>query len=1027
MNKFYFHIIFVLMVIMFTNPVLAQSTLYVDGTNISGTHNGLSWTTAYDSLSQALQAASGNSAINSIYVAKGTYQPASGKSFTMLNNVKIYGGYPTGGNGVRDTTNTVNPTILIPSANNSIIVNNHTIGNSDTLTNASVLDGFILQNANIHTNYSYGGAMYLKSVSPTIRNCVFSNNYATKGGAIYVTGSNLAAGISSPRFMFCSFKNNSSQEGGAMLLSYAKPQIVSCCFVNNMVHTATPYYGEGGAICNVANSIIANCSFTGNSVTDSIKSSSSLGPYIGGGAICNGTWDLSFQDDTLGTITNCTFTSNSVSSLGATGGGGAVLVCGSIVTNCIFWNDTVIGTNCLGNEIYNPDCGVTIISYSDISANGAAGSLYFDKSGNITGVDPMFLNTAQDNFQLQQGSPCIDLGDPETNSPGYAIQASAMDLSGNTRIQNGRIDMGAFESPYKAYRFPTSVIYVDSSNVSGTHDGQSWTTAYNSLAQAFLVAANANNLDTIKVAKGTYKPYQGSSFSMLNNVKILGGYPSGGEGLRDTSNTISPTILKPNDNRIFTNDHVIGNIDTLTNSSVLDGFILKGAGSVVTALDLLSATAIINYSTNYTPYGPAAGAGGAMYLENVTPTISHCSFINDTARIQNNIGGGAIFIATSKPPQNKNCPKISYCNFISNSAGSAYAGNCMGGAINSNSYIFISNCNFISNSARDGGAVKGAFNITNCNFMTNTANAGDAANPSGIGGAITCSLTKYVSNCIFTGNTSNCYGGAIYDANYGGSKFINCCFIANSAKQYGGAIAMMYVGGDTITNCSFTQDTALYGGAIARGASADVVTNCILWKDIATGGNGNGNECYEIVPLYSDFSIGGIFDGNVLDSTDATLFHDISIDPLFVNSADNLQLQPVSPCVNAGDPKTNDTGYPIQAGPFDLLGNPRIYGGIIDMGAYEYNPSANKNSVSVVKESNNDNYIISPNPTSGSFIISGMEENATIIISNMAGLTVLETQSNPGSKINIDTLPNGIYIITIKTNNGTLQKKIIKI
>jgi hypothetical protein len=43
----------------------------------------------------------------------------------------------------------------------------------------------------------------------------------------------------------------------------------------------------------------------------------------------------------------------------------------------------------------------------------------------------------------------------------------------------------------------------------------------------------------------------------------------------------------------------------------------------------------------------------------------------------------------------------------------------------------------------------------------------------------------------------------------------------------------------------------------------------------------------------------------------------------------NLRLQPNSPCINAGD-----NSYVTNA--TDLDGNPRISGGIVDIGAYEY-------------------------------------------------------------------------------------------
>lgn len=56
-------------------------------------------------------------------------------------------------------------------------------------------------------------------------------------------------------------------------------------------------------------------------------------------------------------------------------------------------------------------------------------------------TDPLFINTADGNLNLQPGSPAVDTG----NNTLFPVSIS-IDITGNQRINNTYIDLGAYES-----------------------------------------------------------------------------------------------------------------------------------------------------------------------------------------------------------------------------------------------------------------------------------------------------------------------------------------------------------------------------------------------------------------------------------------------------------------------------------------------------------------------------------------------------------------------------------------------------
>jgi len=100
-----------------------------------------------------------------------------------------------------------------------------------------------------------GGGMRIEECSPTIENCMFSENQAGWGGG-------LSNYNSSPTVINCTFDNNSAASGGGMHNRESSPTITNCTFFENNAN-------NGGGITNYLTyaSIITNCILWGDTAT----------------------------------------------------------------------------------------------------------------------------------------------------------------------------------------------------------------------------------------------------------------------------------------------------------------------------------------------------------------------------------------------------------------------------------------------------------------------------------------------------------------------------------------------------------------------------------------------------------------------------------------------------------------------------------------------------------------------------------------------------------------------------------------
>ena len=218
----------------------------------------------------------------------------------------------------------------------------------------------------------------------------------------------------------------------------------------------------------------------------------------------------------------------------------------------------------------------------------------------------------------------------------------------------------------------------------------------------------------------------------------------------------------------------------------------------------------------------------------------------------------------------------------------------------------VSNCVLTGNSATGNGGGASGVILLNCVLNGNQAtNGGGAANST----LLNCIV---ISNSVpFPGKIPSLRtgdGGGIY----GGIAAVNCLIVGNSAYQGGGTW-----GTAQLINCTIVSNTAAFDGGIGFGQSSSQATNCIIYFNLA-GTNANYGDGQNYISHCCTTPMPTSGQGNITNA------------PTFVNfQGGDYYLAPDSLLINSGMNSviTNST---------DLDGNPRIVGGTVDIGAYEY-------------------------------------------------------------------------------------------
>jgi len=446
---------------------LTAGVRYVDSSSTNTLQDGLSWATAYHTLSEALAQANAGSTTDSIFVAGGTYFPngtataPASRDTTFLvsrTNIKIYGGYPAGG-GVRDIT--ANPTYLDGNINtpNDVTPDNsfHVMviaGISSTAIDSIILDGLTFRNGNARDTsngaYTYNGIVINRNIGGglclvnntgdrpvALRNCTFIQNLAVLGGGCY--NDNTATEISHCRFT----GNNIRSLGGGIYCIGSSANITYTTFDQN---TIIPVSGlnltrRGAGMYNKKSQL-------------TITSSEFRNNFIEGDASGAGI----YSDSTMLSLDSCQFTGNRIEGNNIEVYGGAMYnnATSPAISHCLFTGNKVYGAHGVyGGAIYNNNARA-IIRYSNFIADSAGNALISGinaptiHGGAISGSCILSHCSFSDNFSGRFGGAIAYADSLIINScsfvnnvavEGGGISSNALQITGST-FSNNRADRG---------------------------------------------------------------------------------------------------------------------------------------------------------------------------------------------------------------------------------------------------------------------------------------------------------------------------------------------------------------------------------------------------------------------------------------------------------------------------------------------------------------------------------------------------------------------------------------------------------
>lgn len=373
-----------------------------------GQGDGSSWANATNKLELASAFSNSNNG-NMVWVKEGTYYGDTSNpegAFYITSGNRVYGGFegdedPDFDLSLRDFGKS--PTILDGQGERRVLMQDQAFNSASIPT----WDGFTIQNGAAGA----GAGAYLNNYV-TLENCQIINNTASVfGGGVYVnsTGGNAHVNLKN-----CTIMGNSASMGGG-LCDRIGASYGNCRICNNTAST------KGGGIYLYYNTepTFKNCILCNNTAKNA------------GGMYARGKF----------TAYNCDIVMNlATESIGGIYHENAH----NKYYNCVLWGNIANGQP---SQTEGPSDYEYCAVQGGVSGNGNH-ALCADNDGDEPGSFVRFNYLPEGagaehyggDWSLQPRSICLNAGKPNTTGLGNT------DIAGNTRIQKGRVDIGAYES-----------------------------------------------------------------------------------------------------------------------------------------------------------------------------------------------------------------------------------------------------------------------------------------------------------------------------------------------------------------------------------------------------------------------------------------------------------------------------------------------------------------------------------------------------------------------------------------------------